>query len=131
MAKDLPKEKGEKKGVAKKNISKKELDKIQRQKRDRKLEKKALAQREKEIIKSKTKEEIKEKKDERKPEKEDEHVKDVFDKDGYLELAQEEHIDAGDEAILKKIAAKKGPQGQRNLADLIMEKMEKGTLEQD
>lgn len=76
----------------------------------------------------------------------DEHEKDVFDKDGYFDVMENEQaISKSDETILQTFTASKtslsgpskiqkeasaGGSGQ-TLADLIMQKMNAGTLEED
>lgn len=62
----------------------------------------------------------------------DEHEKDVFDKDGYFDvLDKDAQIEAGDLDLLMKFQNKnkKANDEGKNLADLIMAKMEAGDYE--
>jgi len=60
----------------------------------------------------------------------DEHERDVFDKDGYYDVADEQIISAGDQQILDKFKAESNKPARvsegKSLADLIMAKLSSG-----
>ena len=102
------------KSVKSKNISKREFDKVRRVKRTQRVEKirDRKVQREKELALKKAEKKLKrggaqpkrteEAKDEEEWEEVDEHEKDVFDKDGYFDVPdQQTQISANDERLLK------------------------------
>lgn len=109
------------KKVVKKNISKKDADKINRVKKHQKLEKvkerKAMREKELQLKKAEklhAKGKLKKKNGDGESEDEwedmvDEHEKDVFDKDGYFDVPETEHntISKNDEKLLQVLNQKK------------------------
>jgi hypothetical protein len=76
--------------------------------------------------------------DEEEWEEVDEHEKDVFDKDGYFDVPdQQAQISANDEKLLKTLQKKREETGKVrakesesvNLADLIMQKLSSGQFQ--
>lgn len=63
----------------------------------------------------------------------DEHERDVFDKDGYYDVADEQIISAGDQQILDKFKAESNKPARvsegKSLADMIMAKLSSGDFQ--
>jgi len=112
------KDKGRKaaKSVKNKNISKREFDKVRKVKKTARMEKvkERKAIRERELAMKKAEKKLKkggtvkkakeEDKDEEEWEEVDEHEKDVFDKDGYFDVPENQaQISANDEKLLKTL----------------------------
>jgi hypothetical protein len=105
------------KSIRNKNISKRDFDKIRKTKKAARVEKVKLRkdQREKELALKKAEKKMKKgglkapkradhDKDDEEWEEVDEHEKDVFDKDGYFDVPEEQaQISANDEKLLKTL----------------------------
>ena len=136
--------------VKRKNISKKEFDKVKKVKRADKIEKikERTLSREKELALKKAEKRLKKGKlagtrkkedaDEEEWEEVDEHEKDIFDKDGYFDVPDHQtQISANDEKLLKTLQKKREESGKvkpkesesLNLADLIMQKLANGQFQ--
>lgn len=136
------------KSIRNKNISKREFDKIRKTKKAARNEKVKVrkAQRENELALKKAEKKMKKgglkapkkidhDKDDEEWEEVDEHEKDVFDKDGYFDVPDEQaQISANDEKLLKTLQKRREETGKTkpkenesvNLADLIMQKLSSG-----